>query len=82
MVFIVTDAVIWAAALPMLIAALLGSYAGGRLNRMPPGRAARRVVSSMDPFITVFFALCYRTRVATVYHHSQNRPDVANRANV
>jgi uncharacterized membrane protein YfcA len=58
-VFIVNGAVIWAAALPMLIGALLGGYAGGHLTRWLPGWVVRAVVISTGAFMTTFYAWRY-----------------------
>lgn len=59
MVFIVKGAVIWTAAVPMLIGALLGGYAGGHLNRWLPDWAVRAIVISTGVFMTVFYAQRY-----------------------
>nr|WP_314576491.1 sulfite exporter TauE/SafE family protein [uncultured Pseudomonas sp.] len=58
-VFIVKDAVNWVAAMPMLIGALLGGYAGGHLNRWLPGWAVRAVVIGTGVFMTFFYASRY-----------------------
>ncbi|SFB01254.1 hypothetical protein SAMN03159488_01429 [Pseudomonas sp. NFIX10] len=59
LVFIVKGAVIWAAALPMLIGALLGGYAGGHLTRWLPGWLVRAVVIGTGALMTVFYACHY-----------------------
>lgn len=58
-VFIVKGAVIWAAAVPMLIGTLIGGFAGGHLTRWLPDRAVRAVVTSTGACMTVFYALRY-----------------------
>lgn len=59
MVFVVKYAVIWAAALPMLIGALLGGYAGCHLNRWLPGWAVRAAVICTGALMTALYALRY-----------------------
>ena len=58
-VFTFKGAVIWAAAVPMLIGALIGGFAGGHLTRWLPDGVVRAVVISTGAFMTVFYASRY-----------------------
>lgn len=58
-VFICKGAVIWQAAVPMLIGALIGGYAGGHLTRRLPGWAVRVIVITCGAFMSIYYAIRY-----------------------
>ena len=58
-VFIFKGVVIWAAAFPMLIGALLGGYAGGHLIRWLPSWLVRAFVIGTGTLMTIFYACRY-----------------------
>ena len=53
--FILRGEVIWSAALPMLIGALAGGFAGGTLARVIPAAALRLVVTVGALFLTAWY---------------------------
>lgn len=55
-VFVAKGAVLWEAALPMLMGALLGGYAGGHMTRRLPGWVVRAIVTGTGSVMTVFYA--------------------------
>mgnify|MGYP001151772200 CR=1 FL=1 len=59
LVFVLKGVVIWPAAIPMLMGALLGGYIGGRLTRWLPSSILRVVVISTGVFMTAYYAQRY-----------------------